>query len=95
MLFFVTHSGMTIDEFRAIAQPWLNAATHPRFQRLYTQCVYQPLLELLAYLGANGFKNYIVSAGGIEFMRTFAEATYGIPPEQVIGNSDQLYILSL
>ncbi|GAB4373146.1 MAG: HAD family hydrolase [Elainellaceae cyanobacterium] len=92
MLFFATHSSMTIDEFRAIAQPWLNSATHPRFQRLYTQCVYQPMLELLTYLRANGFKNYIVSAGGIEFMRAFAETTYGIPPEQVIGSSDQIHV---
>jgi len=92
MLFFATHSGMTIDEFRAIAQPWLNSATHPRFQRLYTQCVYQPMLELLMYLQTNGFKNYIVSAGGMEFMRAFAEETYGIPPEQVIGSSDQIHV---
>lgn len=90
-LFFATHSNLSIDEFQAIAQPWLGSATHPRFQRLYPRCVYQPMLELLAYLRANAFKNYIVSAGGIEFMRAFAEETYGIPPEQVIGSSDQIH----
>lgn len=90
-LLFATHSGMTIEEFWASAQSWQNSATHPRFQRLYLQCVYQPMLELLAYLRANGFKTFIVSGGGIEFIRAFAEATYGIPPEQVIGSSDQLH----
>lgn len=90
MLFFATHSGMTIEEFKAIAQPWLNSATHPRFHRLYPQCAYQPMLELLVYLQASGFKIFIVSGGGIEFIRAFTEATYGIPPEQVIGSSDQL-----
>lgn len=87
ILFFATHSDMTIEAFRAIAQTWLNSATHPRFQRLFPQCAYQPMLELLTYLRANGFKNFIVSGGGIEFIRAFAEATYGIPPEQVIGSS--------
>ncbi len=83
----VTHSGMTTDEFNAIVTDWLKTAQHPRFHRLYTQCIYQPMLELLAYLRANNFKTFIVSGGGVEFMRCFAQQTYGIPPEQVIGSS--------
>ena len=66
---------------------WLATARHPRFKGLYTDLVYQPMLELLAYLRANGFKTFIVSGGGIEFMRAFAEQVYGIPPEQVVGSS--------
>ncbi|HEY4162049.1 MAG TPA: HAD family hydrolase [Dongiaceae bacterium] len=82
-----THSGMTTDEFTTIVADWLATARHPRFKRPYDQLVYQPQLELLAYLRANGFKTFIVSGGGVEFMRVFAEQVYGIPPEQVIGSS--------
>jgi phosphoglycolate phosphatase-like HAD superfamily hydrolase len=82
-----THSGMTTDEFAKLVADWLAAARHPRFKRPYEQLVYQPQLELLAYLRANGFKTFIVSGGGVEFMRVFAEKIYGIPPEQVVGSS--------
>lgn len=92
MLFFATHCDITLEAFQAIAKSWLNSATHPRFGRLYLQCVYQPMLELMAYLRANQFKNFIVSGGGIEFIRAFAEAIYSIPPEQVIGSSAQLHL---
>jgi phosphoglycolate phosphatase-like HAD superfamily hydrolase len=81
------HSGMTTDEFDKIVKDWVATARHPRFKRPYTEVVYQPMLELLAYLRANGFKTFIVSGGGVEFMRAFAERVYGIPPEQVIGSS--------
>jgi phosphoserine phosphatase len=82
-----THAGMTNDEFTAIVRDWLTHARHPRFQRPYTELVYQPMLEVLAYLRAHGFKTYVVSGGGVEFMRPWAERVYGIPPEQVIGSS--------
>jgi phosphoglycolate phosphatase-like HAD superfamily hydrolase len=82
-----THSGLTTEKFNGIVDSWLKGARHPRFDRLYTQLVYQPMLELLNYLRANGFKTFIVSGGGIEFMRQFAEPVYGIPPEQVVGSS--------
>jgi phosphoserine phosphatase len=82
-----THAGMTTDEFTEIAREWFRTARHPRFDRPYTECVYQPMLELLAYLRANGFRTYIVSGGGVQFMRVFAEEVYGIPPEQVIGSA--------
>jgi len=82
-----THAGMTTDEFDKIVTDWLAAARHPTLKRPYTELVYQPMLELLAYLRASGFKTYIVSGGGIEFMRTFSEKVYGVPPEQVIGSS--------
>ena len=82
-----THAGMTTEEFEKIVKDWLPTAKHPRFKRPYTDLVYQPMLELLAYLRANGFKTFIVSGGGIEFMRPWAEQVYGIPPEQVIGSS--------
>jgi len=82
-----THTGMTVDEFQKIVSDWIATAQHPRFKRTYTQCVYQPMLELLAYLRANGFKTYIVSGGGIEFMRPWTERVYGVPPEQVVGSS--------
>jgi phosphoglycolate phosphatase-like HAD superfamily hydrolase len=85
-----THAGMTTDEFATIVKDWLAKSQHPRFRRPYTELVYQPMLELLDYLRDNGFKTYIVSGGGIEFMRTFAEQVYGIPPEQVIGSSGKL-----
>lgn len=89
-LLMVTHAGMTTDEFETIVLDWLKTAKHPKFQRPYTECVYQPMLELLAYLRANGFKTYIVSGGGIEFMRPWTEKVYGVPPEQVVGSSIKL-----
>jgi len=82
-----THAGMTTDEFSQIVSAWLATAKHPRTGRLYTEMVYQPMLELLAYLRANGFKTFVVSGGGIEFMRPWTERVYGIPPEQVVGSS--------
>jgi hypothetical protein len=83
----VTHSGMTTEEFTAVVKNWIKTARHPRFNRPYNECVYQPMVELLAYLRANGFKTYIVSGGGVEFMRPWVEGAYGIPPEQVVGSS--------
>lgn len=82
-----THAGMTTEEFEKIVKDWLATAKHPKFKRPYTDLVYQLMVELLAYLRANGFKTYIVSGGGIEFMRPWTEKAYGIPPEQVIGSS--------
>ena len=82
-----THSGMTTTDFNKEVKEWLAIAKHPRFKVLYTDLVYQPMIELLDYLRANGFKTFIVSGGGVEFMRAFADKTYGIPPEQVIGSS--------
>jgi phosphoglycolate phosphatase-like HAD superfamily hydrolase len=82
-----THAGMTTEEFSAIVADWLATARHPRFERPYTELVYQPMLELLAYLRERGFKTFIVSGGGVEFMRVFAERVYGIPPEHVVGSS--------
>ena len=81
------NSGMTVDEYDKTIRDWLATARHPKFKRPYTDLVYQPQLELLAYLRANGFKTFIVSGGTIEFMRPWAEKVYGIPPEQVIGSS--------
>jgi len=89
-LIATTHAGMTTEEFDAIVRGWLATARHPRFQRPYTDLVYQPMLELLTYLRAHGFKTYIVSGGGIDFMRPWAEQVYGIPPEQVIGSTLKL-----
>jgi hypothetical protein len=83
----VTHAGMTTAEFEKIVTDWLATARDPRFKRPYTELVYQPMLELLAYLRANGFKTFIVSGGGIEFMRPWTERVYGVPPEQVVGSS--------
>jgi phosphoglycolate phosphatase-like HAD superfamily hydrolase len=85
-----THAGMTTDEFEKVVKDWLATAKHPTTGQPYTEMAYQPMLELLAYLRANGFKTFIVSGGGIEFMRAFAEKVYGIPPEQVIGSSGKL-----
>jgi len=82
-----THAGMTVDEFEVTVKDWLATAEHPRFRRPYTECVYQPMLELLAYLRANGFKTFIVSGGGVEFMRPFTARVYGVPPEQVVGST--------
>lgn len=86
-LVFATHTGMTPEEFQSIAQTWFDSAMHPRFQRLFRDCVYQPQLELLDYLRANGFKTFIVTGGGSGVVRTVAESIYGISPEQVIGSS--------
>lgn len=86
-LIMATHAGMTTDEFVAIVNEWLATARHPRFNRPYNELVFQPMLELLAYLRANEFKTFIVSGGGIEFMRPWTEQVYGIPPEQVVGSS--------
>ncbi len=86
-LVMATHAGMTTDEFEKIVSDWLATARHPRFNRPYTELVYQPMVELLAYLRANGFKTFIVSGGGVEFMRPWAERVYGVPPEQVVGSS--------
>jgi phosphoserine phosphatase len=83
----VTHANTTVDQFEKIVRDWLATARHPRFNRPYTELIYQPMLEVLAYLRANGFKTYIVSGGGVEFMRPWTEQAYGIPPEQVIGSS--------
>jgi len=83
----VTHSGMSTEELTSIVLDWLATARHPRFDRPYTDLVCQPMLELLVYLRADGFKTFIVSGGGIEFMRPWTEKVYGIPPEQVIGSS--------
>lgn len=83
----VTHGGMTTVEFNKAVADWLATARHPTKDRPYTDLVYQPQIELLAYLRANGFKTFIVSGGGVEFMRVFAERIYGIPPEQVVGSS--------
>ena len=82
-----THSGMSVDEFHRIVLDWLDTARHPRFKRPYTSLVYQPMLELLAYLRTNSFKTFIVSGGGIDFMRPWTEKSYDIPPEQVVGSS--------
>ncbi len=86
-LIMATHAGMTTEEFSQIVKDWLATARHPRFNRPYNELVYQPMLELLAYLRANEFKTFIVSGGGIEFMRPWVEEVYGIPPEQVVGSS--------
>jgi phosphoserine phosphatase len=86
-LVLATHAGMTTDEFAKIVSDWLATARHPRFKRPYTELVYQPMLELLSYLRANGFKTFIASGGGIEFMRPWTDRIYGVPPEQVIGSS--------
>ena len=82
-----THTGMSSDEFNQSVKDWLAHARHPRFQKLYPQLVYKPMLELLQYMRDNGFKTYIVSGGGVDFIRPWTETTYGIPPEQVIASS--------
>jgi phosphoglycolate phosphatase-like HAD superfamily hydrolase len=89
-LIAATHAGMTTEAFAEVVRAWIGTAKHPRFERLYTECVYQPMLELLDYLRANGFQTWIVSGGGVDFMRVFAEAVYGIPPAQVIGSSGKV-----
>jgi phosphoglycolate phosphatase-like HAD superfamily hydrolase len=81
-----THSGLTVEEFKDVVRNWLAVARHPRFEVPYTDLVYQPMIELLDYLRANEFKTFIVSGGGVDFMRVFTEDVYGIPPEQIIGS---------
>jgi len=88
-LVMASHAGMSTAEFEAIVTDWLDKARHPRFKRRYTELAYQPMLELLAFLRDNGFKTYIVSGGGVEFMRPMTEKVYGIPPEQVVGSTIQ------
>ena len=87
---FEIHAGMTTDEFAGIARAWAETAVHPVLDRRIVRCAYQPQVELLAFLRTNRFKTYIVSGGGIEFIRTISESAYGIPPEQVIGSSLKL-----
>jgi len=89
-LVFATHAGITDEEFDQFARGWLASAKHPRFDRLHKECVYRPQLELLAYLREHGFKTYIVTGSGIDFIRAFADEVYGIPREQVIGSSAKL-----
>lgn len=89
-LVMASHAGMTTDEFDASVRDWLKTARHPQKGRLYTELVFQPMLELLEYLRAHGFSTWIVSGGGAEFVRTFAEEVYGIPPQQVVGSSIDL-----
>ncbi len=89
-LLMTTHAGMTAEEFTAIAADWLKTARHPRFNRPYNELTFQPMVELLGYLSQSGFRTYIVSGGGVEFMRVWAEDAYGIPPERVIGSSIKL-----
>ncbi len=86
-IIMATHAGMTTEEFETIVSDWIATARHPTTKRPYTEMVYQPMLEVLAYLRANGFKTFIVSGGGIEFMRPWSDKVYGVPPEQVIGSS--------
>jgi phosphoserine phosphatase len=83
----VAHSGITTEDFERVVKDWFVKARHPKTGRPYTDMVYQPMLELLAYMRANGFKTFIVSGGGVEFIRAFAERVYGIPPEQVVGST--------
>lgn len=82
-----THPGMTTAQFQAIVEDWLSKAKHPRFKRPYTDLVYQPMLEVMNYLRANGFKTYFVTGGGQEFVRVYSNRVYGIPPEQIVGSS--------
>jgi phosphoglycolate phosphatase-like HAD superfamily hydrolase len=86
-IMMATHSGLTTEDFAKAVEAWVATARHPRFNRPYTDLIYQPMLELLAFLRANQFKTFIVSGGGIEFMRPWTEKVYGIPPEQVVGSS--------
>jgi hypothetical protein len=89
-LLAATHTGMTSEEFAGIVTRWFESALHPRYGRPYTDLVYQPMLELLSYLRTNGFKTYVVSGGGAEFVRAFSDRIYGIPPEQVVGSTGKL-----
>ena len=83
----ISSTGMTVEDFREIVLQWVKTARHPRFDRPYTDLVFQPMLELLSFLRANGYKTFIVSGGGVEFMRPWAETSYGIPPQQIVGSS--------
>ncbi len=83
----VTHAGMSTEEFLALVKEWISTAKAPRFNRLYTDLVYQPMLEVMKYLRENGFRTYIVTGGGQEFVRVYSEQVYGVPPEQVVGSS--------
>jgi phosphoglycolate phosphatase-like HAD superfamily hydrolase len=89
-LIMATHSGMTTEEFEKIVNEWINTAKHPKTNKLYKEMVFQPMLELLYYLRANGFKTYIVSGGGVDFMRPWTQEIYGIPPEQIVGSSGKV-----
>ena len=89
-LVMATHTGMSSDEFNRIASDWIASARHPKFKRPYTEVIYQPMVELLGYLRDNGFKTFIVSGGGVDFMRPWTEKVYGIPPEQVVGSTGKL-----
>jgi hypothetical protein len=89
-MLMATHSGMTIEEFNAIVRQWIDTARHPTTKRPFTQMIFQPMVEVMSYLRANGFKTFIVSGGGTEFMRPWTEQTYGIPPEQVVGSRGKL-----
>ena len=86
-LIMATHADMSTADFETVVRDWIGTAHHPKFNRPYTELVYQPMIELLGYLRGNGFRTFIVSGGGIEFMRPWAERVYGIPPEQVVGSS--------
>jgi len=85
-----SHKGMTVDEFSEVVTKWMAASKHPRYDQPYNACVYKPMIEVIAYLKKNGFKNYIVSGGGAEFMRPWTDKTYDIPPEHVIGSTCKL-----
>jgi len=89
-LLAATHAGMTTNEFTRLVKTWISQARHPTTGRLYTEMTYKPMIEVLDYLRANGFKTYIVSGGGVEFMRPWVEQAYGIPPEQVVGSRGKL-----
>lgn len=89
-MLLATHTGMTTDEFQKVVADWITTAKHPKTGKLFTQMIYQPMFELLNYLRANGFKTYIVSGGGVEFMRPWVEKVYGIPPEQIVGSRGKL-----
>jgi len=88
----LTHAGLTVEEFQARVEQWLTTARHPRFDRRYDHCVYQPMLELLAHLRARGFQTWIVSGGGADFLRVWTERVYGIPPQQVIGTHGRVKV---
>ena len=87
VILMATHTGMTVDAFQSIVRKWMDTAKHPRFDRPYPQMVYQPMLEVMKYLRDNGYRTYIVTGGGQEFVRTYAQHVYGIPPEQIIGSA--------
>src|SRR5262249_33842642 len=84
---FATHAGLTVEDFECLARGWFETARNPKLDRLFVKCIYRPQVELLTYLRQNGFKTFIVSGGGIDLIRAFAEKAYGIPPEQVVGSS--------